>query len=276
MVDIQQIVDLWLSGVDSVKHFVPPDHWPSPAAVGMMAVVAGAVAAFWGARLLRLVYIFGFMAGGAALGIQAARYFEIEDLVGLVLGTGLLGLFGHLFYRWWVGMTAGLFAVVMIAALGGPQFLPVIEREWQAFTDQRLGTADGEYPLPDPQESGSLVGPGIGPYLNDLWSYCNREHTALTSKTLLIVGLVWLVGLFIGVAMPRITSIVGTSFIGVLGLAMGSAVLLSSYVPDFWSLVLRESLWFLGITAVLLLASLTFQARPRPKPAAIPTTATAA
>ncbi len=92
---------------------------------------------------------------------------------------------------------------------------------------------------------------------SSLWKE-NRQK--LTTLGVLIAAAIVL-GLGLGVVLPRFTTIVGTSSVGVLALTTGSAMLVSRHLPSIWDSILANTVWFLGGAGLLLVVSLAFQAR---------------
>jgi len=267
MVDLQVVIDRTSSWVEFVRQYWSLDWSLNPTWTAGIAVLAGLVLALWGARLLRTVYVLALMAVGAAIGVSLARRLQIDPLIGLVLGAGLLGLIGHLLYRWLVGLTAGVCAALVVAVLAAPWLADRAE----AFADDLLaGTAgqrifadetSADGPTADVAE-GAMT-PVVGPQTfvtalaSSLWEAKRQELTKLG----VLVAAAILLGLGLGVVLPKFTTIIGTSFVGVLALTSGAATLLSRHLPSLWDSVLANTSWFLGGAGLLLLVSLAFQAR---------------
>jgi len=106
------------------------------------AVVIGFILAFWGGRVLRVGFVFAFMAVGAILGKEFASSVQVDLLIGLVVGAGVAGAIGYVVYRWCLGMTVALVASLIVAATFSA---PALLNERQAFEDFRLGVGTGEY-----------------------------------------------------------------------------------------------------------------------------------
>ena len=70
-----------------------------------------------------------------------------------------------------------------------------------------------------------------------------------------------LLALALGVILPRFTTIVGTSVVGVLAIAAAAAYLISAKAPDLWRSIQAQPAWFYGALGLLLVVSLAFQAR---------------
>src|SRR5207253_7848115 len=121
MFDFQATSNVLKEWYGFFKYHVPVDHWPDPVVWSGAAVLAGAVLAFWGARLLRPLYVLIFMIAGAAVGVRLAGVSQVDRLIGLVLGAGAAALIAVVFFRWWVGLTTGLVAVLILIAAAAPR-----------------------------------------------------------------------------------------------------------------------------------------------------------
>lgn len=268
MVDLQAMIDQTSSWVEFGRQYWSLDWSLNPTWTAGIAVLAGLILALWGARLLRTVYVLALMAAGAAIGVYFARRLEVDFLLGLVLGAGLLGLIGHLLYRWLVGLTAGVCAALVVAAVGAPWLVDRAE----AFADDLLAGATGQRIFADeipPTDSPPAdipegdMAPVVGPQTfvkalaSSLWKENRQELTTLG----VLIAAAIVLGLGLGVVLPRFTTIVGTSSVGVLALTTGLAMLASRHLPSLWGSILANTAWFLGGAGLLLVVSLAFQAR---------------
>ncbi len=254
----------------------------------VLALVVGLILSLWGARLLKAAYVIGFMVAGATVGMGVARTYEVDPLIGFVIGAGVLGLVGHLLYRWWIGLTAALAAAAIVVAVSAP-WAP---REAEAFADALLQQAGGRQLFaPESQPtSGSpavVVAPGdldgrtidwltvaaglkppegqarpeplavLAAWVKALWAAVPDE----LRQAGLLAGVAGLLGLALGVVLPRFTTIVGTSAIGVLAMAGSVAYFLSEKMPGAWQSVQAQPVWFWACVGLILVVSLAFQAR---------------
>lgn len=254
----------------------------------VLALFAGLILALWGARLLRALYVIGFMIAGAIVGMDVARTYEVDLLIGFVIGAGVLGLVGHLLYRWWIGLTAGLVAATIVVAVSAP-WAP---REAEAFADALLHQAGGRQlfapesqPTPETpvvlEPSGDLdgrtidwlaVAGGLKPAegqarpepLAVLKAWADTLGSAFPDKLKragVLAGVAGLLGLALGVVLPRFTTILGTSLIGVLAMAASVTYFLSEKTPSAWQSIQAQSMWFWAGVGLILVVSLAFQAR---------------
>jgi len=267
MVDPQGLIDRTSSWMEFGHQYWSLNWSLSPNWTAGLAIPAGLILALWGARLLRTIYVLTLMAVGATIGVQMAQRLEVDSLIGLVLGAGLFGLAGHLLYRWLVGLTAGLCTTLVVIALGAPWLTARVE----AFADDLLDGSTGQRIFSNKVMAGGTTadvdegnpGPNVSPQefvtvlAKSLWEEKRQELTHLG----MLMTAAYLLGVGLGVVLPRFTTIIGTSLIGVAILTTGIATLLIRHWPSLWQSVLANTAWFLGGVGLFLLVSLAFQAR---------------
>jgi hypothetical protein len=275
MFDPQATVEVLKEWGGFLRNHVPVERWPSPYLWSGVTVFAGVVLAFWGARLLRSLYVLVFMVAGAAVGLRLAGVGQFDRLIGLILGAGAAAMIAYLLFRWWVALTTGLIAVLVLVAAGAPR----LNAEFTAFNDFRQGVGSGDWSISlRPHEDLALESwPQFQQYAAEFWRYLLDQRRAAFVKTTVGLGIVWLLGTAAGLLLPRLITVLGTSIVGVTLFAGGAAVLLSSRWPSAWGGVLENRNWFLAGLAVLFLAAISFQARHRrpAAPVAVPLPATA-
>ena len=253
MMEIRQTVDDFAELIGTVRQQIPPQYLPNPTWAAVILVAVGVILAVFGARLLRTAYVTAFLAAGGAVGVRIAQHHQVDMLIGLVLGALLAGLIGHLMFRWWVAVTAGACAVLILAATAGPKYLP---SEMQAFKAYRVQAAQSAAELPE-----------AAPSLDELSAFYWGHRHDVAVKALVVAGLAFLCGLGFGLVLPRLTVVVGTSLIGVLAILLGGGALVTMYRGDWWDVATTHPPWFLGAVAVLLVVSLVMQTSRGPVPA---------
>ena len=266
MIDIAENVDLLTQGASLLREHVPDPYLPAPGWLAVGLIVIGLVLALWGARILRFAFVLTLVVAGACIGIRVARHQQVDLLIGLVLGAGLAGLVGHLMYRWWVAVSAGLCAALLVVMVGGQRVWPA---EIQAFLDQRpaLTTEDFNRVLAEPSESD--VGLSVLPSVEEAWGYFWGNRRNLVIRSGLLCGLAFVLGFGMGLAMPRVTTVVGTSLIGISAVVLGVGTGVTVYRPEWWAYVDAHASWFLIATGLILLMSIMTQITQR-RPAAAP------
>ncbi|MBI4579072.1 MAG: hypothetical protein HY718_05175 [Planctomycetes bacterium] len=268
MVELKTTVELvnWARQVIGDCVQLPDSPWLDPLWIASAAVGVGLVLALWGGRVLRPAVVVGFMVAGAAAGKRVAGSLQVDLLLGLVIGAGVAGLIGYLFYRWWLGLTIGTVVALLAAAtFSAPRILD----ERQAFEDYRLGVGTGRYDTSRvPLYS-----------MTDMRDYFWQQRRDLVYRTLGPPVLTGLLGLVVAILVPRLASMVGTSILGVLALAGGAGALIASRWPDGWSHIQAHPAWATAVVGVFLLFSLLYQAthpgRPAVRAPVMPTPASA-
>jgi hypothetical protein len=269
MLDFQTTWDTLQEWRGFLANHVPVERWPNPILWSGVAVFAGTVLMFWGARLLRPLYVLVFMLVGGAVGVRLAGVQQVDKLIGLVLGAGLAGLLAFVLFRWWVGLTTGLIAVFVLVVLGAPR----LNTEFTGFNDFRQGVGSGDWNLSlRPHEEPKFESiEQLRQFAADFGRYLMEERRASVIKTSLGLGLVWLLGTAAGLMLPRLIPVLGTSLVGTVLLALGASMLLSTRWPSVWGAIVTNRAWFMSGLAVLFLAGLSYQARHRRSPVAMPT-----
>ena len=229
--------------------------WLDTVWTAVAAVVVGVVVALWGGRMLRAGVILAFMAAGAVAGKRFASSMQIDLLIGLVIGAGIAGLIGYIFYRWWLGLTIGTLAAMLVAlTFSAPQLLD----ERQPFEDFRLGVGSGRY-----DTSHDMLYS-----MTDVRNYFWDQRRAFVLKTIGPVMVIGMIAFVAAVLAPRLASVLGTSVLGVLLLAGGAGVLTASKWPESWRAVQAHQTWALGGVGAFWLISLFYQLNHPSRPVA--------
>lgn len=279
MIDFKTIVDFIISRSAEVQSRLPQLDWlPGATTLAVGAIVIGLVLSLWGNRLLRLFYVLVFIGAGGAAGVHAARATSVDLLIGLVLGAGMAGLAGHLLFRWWVGVTAACCAALVVISTAGVRNLPDVQAAFEAFHKERgvgvvasqtseAATPEGAEQLTPDLRGAAIV---VKTYLSEAADYFYRHQPDLVYRVIIVAALAWVTGLGMGLSLPRFTTIVGTSCMGVLLIFLGVAVLASRHSPGVFETSQSHGKWVVGIVGVVLLGSLIVQSRPKRAVAAPP------
>jgi hypothetical protein len=257
MIDAGKVVDLMSLVWEVVELHAPSmDGLPDPSVVAIGAMIGGVVLALWGGRLLRFLFVLAALGLGAAIGVHVARRLGVDILIGLVLGAGLCTLLGYLFYRWWVGLTAGLCALLIVGGVLLVRQAPTLLMEFEGFKDQRTGVGTGDYNRVLEQDEMTL------PVLaTDFARHYWTERRGQVYRIGFVLGLAWLTGLGMGLTLPRFTTIVGTSLVGVMAAGWGIGLLVRLHRPSLWPGLIENVWWCLGGLGMALIVSLSYQAR---------------
>lgn len=273
MTGLKDIMDL-LAGwaAQSGVNLSLPNWWPSPPTLIAILLVLGVILALWGSRLLRLFYVLTFIVVGGALGVKVARMANVDPLIGLVIGAGIIGLIGHLLYRWWVGMTAACCAALLLLTWAASRNSEALIAALQEYHEQQQVIVAAPPPAQPPGNPDSPAGPtsvvtqatwALRTYVLDAFSYFRQTRHNAVTKVVIVAVLAWFTGLGMGLALPRFTTILGTACVGVALIGLGLGVLLTTYSPaTLDSMAGREKYVAVG-SGVLILISLLVQARHR-------------
>ncbi len=276
MIDPQEIFDRLLSWAQFSAHYWSLE-WPlSSFLTAILAIFAGLVLAFWGSLLLRTLYVVGFMAIGAWVGIHLARQWEVDVLIGFVLGAGVLGLLGHLLFRWWVALSAAVVSILVVAVVGGPWLADRAEdfadSLWEQATGQRFFAEQAEAvpeewidehavtPTPGEDEPARERPSPMG-FVRALAGMIWNEHQPEAARLAVVAGMAAVLALVAGLLLPRFTTIVVTSLVGVLVFATGTASMFVQVAPAAWDGIRVRPGWLAVGLGVILVMSLVFQLR---------------
>jgi len=278
MIDPQQILDRLLAWARFAGQYWS-FQWPLTVPLtAILAIVVGLILALWGARLLRTVYVLGFLAAGAAGGIHLARQWEVDVLIGFVLGAGLLALLGYLLFRWWVALTAACVAFLVVAVVGGPW----LSNRAEDFADSLWEQATGERYFAErlsaaTAPAGAMVQTMTAPaeatddpggerpspigFLRALGVKVWQEHQPDAARLAVMAGIAAALALAGGLLLPRLTTVIGTTVVGVIALSVGTAVFLALVAPSLWEAVRNHAFWQAVVVGLVFVMSLTFQLR---------------
>lgn len=256
MLDLRHTFELlsWVREVSSGS--VESAGWlgSSWTAMGLMAI--GLILAMWGARVLRVGFVFVFMAIGATAGKSFADSIQVDLLIGLVVGAGVAGAIGYALYRWCLGMTVATVAALIVAATFSA---PALLKERQAFDDFRLGVGTGEYHMSGtPLYSWTAV-------RGYFWE--QPQGRDVVYRALGPVALTAMTAFVLSILAPRFASILATSIIGSAFLATGSGVLVAGEWPETWARVLENGGWAAAAVVGTCLFAVTYQATHPARPA---------
>lgn len=249
-----------------------PGWWPNPPTLIAALLVLGVILAFWGSRLLRLIYVLAFIVLGGILGVMVARKTNTDLLIGLVIGAGLIGLIGHLLFRWWVGVTAACCAALLVLTVAANQNAENLISALMEYHQQQKvlvvpppppGTSAGPESRPSPALMMGQVMWTLKAYLLDAFSYFRQTRQNVVAKVVIVAILAWITGLGMGLALPRFTTILGTACIGVAMISLGLGMLLATYAPETLNSVMSKDKYVAAGLGIVLLVSMIVQARHR-------------
>jgi hypothetical protein len=201
------------------------------------------------------------MVVGAAQGFKIGSSLGIDTLIGLTFGAGIAALLAYIFFRWGVGVTTGVVAVLIVAALAWPR---LVELD-QGYRDSKLGGGSAEYPLLSGTEK-----PSLKVYAKGLSDYAWTQRREIAGKLAVVAGAACVLGIVLGLVLPRFTTVLGTSLVGVGLAAGGVGVLMWRNWPDTGKTIVGPPDWYLVGMGALLIVSAWRQTRSGRAPTAAP------
>jgi hypothetical protein len=254
----EELVSDLAQAVQLFRHHVPMESVPDPNLMAAGLGLAGVALAYWGAWLLRTIFVLGFMVLGGGIGSQVGLYLGIDVMSGLVLGAGIAGLLGHLFFRMWLATTAASVAVFLVLLVGHSRLM----EEVQAYVDHRQGVGTNDYAqyLRVAEEPAlSLQGEA-----RSAASYFWNDRRDFSTRFLFAAGLAWILGLILALLLPKFTMVLGTAFAGVV-LTGGALGLLAQWnSPQLWDAAQAHGELVLAGMGAMLITALWVQVRGRP------------
>ena len=107
-------------------------------------------------------------------------------------------------------------------------------------------------------------------YAQGAFRYFTENHKGVVARVVVVTVLAWITGLGMGLCLPRFTTILGTSCVGVSLVALGLGMLVSQSSPTALEAAENNDKWVFAGLGILLLISLIVQARQRRKAAQPP------
>jgi hypothetical protein len=116
------------------------------------------------------------------------------------------------------------------------------------------------------------------PSVEEAWTYFWVNRRNLVVRSGLVCGVAFILGFAMGLAVPRVTTVVGTSLMGIFAVVMGVGTWVTVYRHEWWTYVNTHLSWFAMAVGLLVLMSIMTQItqrRPAVAPSATPVPATA-
>ncbi|MFH0982978.1 MAG: hypothetical protein V2A79_15770 [Planctomycetota bacterium] len=257
---VDQVQRLW-------QTHVPPEYQVPvlPVAVGMLLFGVGV--SVLGAKLARFGITCGFAGVGVLVALALAPAIGVSTVAALVVGVLLAGGIGYALFRLWVGLAAAVFFSAVALGVYGSQ---VVAPHFIAYDP--AATFNGTFSLPDPSADDTTAERALSDmraWADDFWLYV-QSREADVNRRILGIGLgAALVGLLLGMMLPRLILIVASSVVGTLmvmsglaGLAARSRIDLPQAAGQHGRVVAVAGLVFL-LASLLLQTLLTRKTPPR-------------
>jgi hypothetical protein len=240
-----------------IEHHVPAEWMVSPVIAAALFILGGFALAMWGARMVRGLLILAFVGGGLWGGYVVSQHLSVNAIACTIGGAAVLGLLGALLYRLWIGVAwSVLLSAIALTMLGYREVLP----QWSAFQDQQLAVtlSPGDpYQPPSPEQQAAYNDPEPTVVLAKFGDYLAEQQPTLRRNALLLSGAVGVAGLLMGLIAATLTTILGTSLLGVLFIGTGVTYFLNRFSPEtLQPLIDRPAAAFAGVVGVVLLSML--------------------
>ncbi|MBI1825402.1 MAG: hypothetical protein HY287_05565 [Planctomycetes bacterium] len=217
-----------------VQQHAPADILRQAVPAGVSLLILGILLSVLGAKFARFGFSTFFILLGASAGLAFARERNFQPLAGAAVGAALVGAFGFLTFRLWVGALTGI--VLCLAAAGFFGYYNVIPHvgEFEQTTGIMAAKDSGAntFTIPTPEQQQAYRDRSPSEWASRFWSYIREHHwsSACVSETIAAVAL--LSGLCIGLLATRAALIITTSLVGTSLVTAGMATLLTHSVPQ--------------------------------------------
>ncbi|MCH8053095.1 MAG: hypothetical protein IH895_03470 [Planctomycetes bacterium] len=238
----------------TVELLIPRDLMPGATMTGVALLAAGLFCGIYGAHYARgiLSAILGGL--GFAIGVIAARTFEIAPILGGLAGLLALASLGYYSHRLWVGVGVGLLA----SSIG--LFVYGQDSVWPAFIEYKAEPVltepgDFEYALPSAEQQETVLNPRLLAYLDGFYQHLREIQPQLTRNTAVLSTLFMIGGFAVGVLLTRWALILSCAVIGAVLFNLSLATFADAFAPGGWterlSLHPNATLAFISTTLVL-------------------------
>ena len=218
----------------TVELLIPRDLMPGATMTGVALLAAGLFCGIYGAHYARgiLSAILGGL--GFAIGVIAARTFEIAPILGGLAGLLALASLGYYTHRLWVGVAVGMLASSIGLFIYGQDSL------WPAFLDYKAepvlaDAGDTDYALPSAEEQETLLNPRLLAYLDGFYQHLRKVQPQLTQNTAVLSTLFMIGGFAVGVLLTRWALILSCAAIGTVLFNLSLATFADAFAPGGWT-----------------------------------------
>ena len=221
---VDQVQRLW-------QTHVPPEYQVPvlPVAIGML--VLGIGLSVLGAKLARLGITLGFAAVGALAAMPLAPSINQPVAAVALIGSLVSGGLGYALFRLWVGLAAAtLLTAIAVGVYGGQVVVP----HFMAYDSTQ--NFDGSFSLPAAAEEQTPANQqtlsDLETWASDFWVYVQSRETDVNKRVCGIGLAAGMLGLLVGMLLPRLTVIVASSVVGTFLVMSGLAGLAARFHLD--------------------------------------------
>ena len=268
MYDLSELVD---QGRLFAEQHVPAEVLTRVVPVGVAVVAAGVLISVLGARLVRPVLTLAFFGAGAAVAGRYANMVDIPPPVTMLLGGVLLGCFGYVLYRLWVGLLiAGVVVTVAMSVFGYYRILPEVPAFEAIASPTEVDDSAVEFALLEPGEQIEYNQRSPETWARDFWAHLTSRQADIGNKMAVIGAVAALAGLLLGLLATRGALIACTALVGTSLVMSGASLLASRLAPQIYTSALEQPRLVTGAWVGLLIASLVLQGLLNRRPPARP------
>jgi hypothetical protein len=233
---------------------------PQALAIGIGLLAVGVVIAVLGARLVRPVVTIAFALAGVWLASRFASQINLPVPVTLALVALLVGGFGYVLHRLWVGLfIAAMSAVVALSAFGYRDILPEVPVFQEFHASAAADDTDLDFTLLTPDEQLAYNHPSPETWARDFWAHLSSRHADIRGKMAVIGVGAALAGLLIGLVATRGALIVCTALLGTSLVMSGLSLVVSRTAPEVHASALERPELLAGACVGLLATSIVIQ-----------------
>lgn len=222
----------WIAQLERLlRYHLPGGEAALPLWPIVLALVAGFVLCFFGARLVRAGVVLGFLAAGAAAGAHVAPQAGLSTITAIVLGAVFLAVAGYAFFRIWVAALAGAVAAFVTLCVAVGPTAPGLLREFEDFRIAGGAAGDG-FALMSPARQRALQQMSPADYGRAFVEHYWSSYPAESRRAVTILGAAYLGGALFGLFAYRWAMVLGTTVIGTMLILAGAASLAGRYWPQ--------------------------------------------
>ncbi len=219
---MDQLINQLQELIELGRLHLPPNAIPPPVFTGVVMLLFGVGIAVLGARLARWFIAVVFAVGGITAGLAVSRDYGVNPLLSGLVGSLVLGSFGYVLHRLWVGLFAAVFlASIAMTALTAQEVLPYLPD----FARAETATAPAEFHTGTGEPPPAVDWHHLNEYLRNFGDYVVAREPNIRLHAGLAVIIAGLAGLLLGVFFVRLTLILFTAAFGSILIASGIGLL---------------------------------------------------
>lgn len=249
-------------------HHVPTEvSMPLFIAMPIGLIVVGLGLSVLGAKMAKPALAVAFtLAGVVGGGLVLGAATGVAPGIGMLIGGLVCGVTGYMLHRLWVGLAAAvLLSSLAGVGYGAQSLLPALQSYDVDFPHMAAADTDN-FTVPETDREAKVFSTEFKQWVDDsgdwgrgFWEHASAGDTRLTRYLPMIAIGAGLVGLVLGLLVPRFMMISLTSVMGVAFMTSGSAALTQQFEPVLYQSALGHPRAMGMACGALLLGSLILQ-----------------